>query len=160
MNHAFSRSIRWLLVILFVATGGCLLFQGCSNQKPTEPLSTTVITGTGSITIDQSSGSRDDYTFSSAGRNYGKIDLVTYDGTNGTFEAYGIVQSSATVAPESFPGTSAAVSLGYSYIIKTDTAPHYGRVTVTAVSVNSAAHTITVQFDWVVQTEAGNRSLQ
>ncbi|MCU0605916.1 MAG: hypothetical protein MUF78_00480 [Candidatus Edwardsbacteria bacterium] len=136
------------------------MFQGCSSQKPTEPLSTTVITGTGSITIDQSSGSRDDYTFSSAGRNYGKIDLVTYDGTNGTFEAYGIVQSSATVAPESFPGTSAAVSLGYSYIIKTDTAPHYGRVTVTAVSVNSAAHTITVQFDWVVQTEAGNRSLQ
>ncbi len=159
MNHN-PRTLRWLVLVAMIAAGGCILFQGCSKQSPTQAPTSTVVTGVGSITVNQTSGSFDDYSFVSAGRNYGKIKLVSSGGGNSSFEAYGIVQSSATVAPESFPGISAAVTLGYSYILQTDIAPHFGKVTVTAVNVNSAAQTVTVQFNWLVQTEAGNRSLQ
>ncbi|HTY08384.1 MAG TPA: hypothetical protein VMF29_04395 [Candidatus Edwardsbacteria bacterium] len=156
--------LRWLVFILLIATGSCLLFQGCSKQTPTEaPASTTVITGSGTMSVNLSSGPRDDYTFSSAGRNYGKISLATYDGTSATLEAQGIQAGSGTTAPESGYGSSAsctAQSLGQGFFIKADTAPHYGRIVITSYTVNGKAQTITVGFDWVVQTTAGDRNLQ
>jgi hypothetical protein len=158
MNDTLRSLSRWLLLIIVFATGGCLLFQGCSKQTPTEAPSTTVITGNGSITIDAVSGT-DSYSFLSSGHNYGKITLSA-SGSNGVFQAPGIMVGSGTTAPDSGYGTYSSVAMGQSYFIKTDLAPHYGRIQVSAISHNSSAQTLTVQFTWVVQTEAGNCSLQ
>jgi hypothetical protein len=152
------RLYVWLLLLGAMAAGFGLLFQGCA-KKPTEAPNTTVITGSGAITIDQNGG-LDYYSFTGSGRNYGKIGLYTPDGINVSFQANGIMTGSGTTAPETGYGTSSTVTLGQTYFIRTDTSPHYGRLVVTGSSSNSSAHTITVTFDWVVQTEAGNRSLQ
>jgi hypothetical protein len=159
MKYKYRHLFRWLLIVLLVATGGCLLFQGCSKQAPTEPSSSTVITGTGSITVSKTND-MDDYTFSSGGYPYGKMRLVSSFDSTLSFQANGIVQGNGTTAPENITTTSSAVVNGYSYFLKTDAIPHYGKVTVTVINENNTAHTYTVQFQWVVQTEAGNRSLQ
>lgn len=136
-----------------------LLLAGC-GKNPVAPPATTVIAGTGSLTISQTNGWRAEYSFRSGGYSYGKISVVSPDQQNALFEANGIVQGSGTTAPADGYNTSALVVLGQSYFIKSDAVPHYGRVSVIGLDQITKYSSITVRFDWVIQTEGGNRSLQ
>lgn len=161
MSHHFTRILRWLLVVAVIATGGCLLFQGCSNQKPTEAPSSTIVTGSDSKTVTPSSN-RESFSFVSGGRNYGRIDLVLNTYPNALFEGNGIVVSNATVAPDAGYSTFSAVDYGY-YIIRvvgTDNLVRYGKITVTTIGHNDPAQAVTVGINWLIQSTAGDRNLQ
>lgn len=136
-----------------------LVLAGCSKNPVSAPPS-TVVTGTGSITISGTNGWRADYSFRSGGYSYGKISAVSPDQQNCIFEANGIVQGSGTTAPADGYNTSALAVLGQSYFIKSDAVPHYGRISVIGLDQVGKYSSITVRFDWVLQTEGGNRSLQ
>lgn len=152
---------RIIGIILSLAVGMIfsLLLAGCS-KSPVEAPATTVITGTASRTISASNGWRSDYTFSSGGYNYGKISIFSPDQTICILEANGIQEGSGTTAPADGYSTSAQAILGHSYFIKTDAVPHYGRLSIIGLNQIGKYTSITLSFDWVVQTEGGNRSLQ
>jgi hypothetical protein len=146
-----------LLPLAMAALAFILSFNGCT-PKPTEAPPTTVITGTGQLSVS-SADNRDSYSFVSGGVNYGKINLVWFSSSLVTFEANGIVVGTGTTAPDSGYGTSSTVSVAYSYFVKTDNVVHYARVDVTSINENSSTGYTTVGFNWVLQTEANNRSL-
>ena len=116
------------------------------------------------MSVNAVSGARDTYSFISSGHNYGKIQLATYDGAIAYLEANGIQAGSGAAAPDSgyLSGTvCSAQSIGQSYFIRTgDTQNYFGKITVTSYTVAGKAQTLTVQFNWVVQTTAGDHSLQ
>lgn len=148
----------FIYIIAFLA--GLGLLSGCSKSNPVAAPTTTVITGTASVNISGANGWRADYTFRSGGYNYGKVSIFSPDQQNCLFEANGIQVGSGTTAPAEGYGTSAQIVLGQSYFIKTDAVPHYGRLSVIGLNQSGKYTSITVNFDWVVQTEGGNRSLQ
>ncbi len=148
-----------ILAVVAVGLALSLLLAGCS-KSPVEAPATTVITGTASRTISATNGWRSDYTFSSGGYNYGKISIVSPDQQNCLIEANGIQEGSGTTAPDDGYNTSALAVLGQSYFVKTDAVPHYGRLSIIGLNQNGKYTSITLSFDWVVQTEGGNRSLQ
>ena len=133
-----------------------LSFEGCT-PKPTEAPTTTLIYGTGQMSVS-SGETRDSYSFVSGGVNYGKINLVWFSSVV-SFEANGILVGTGTIAPDSGYGTSSSVSAAYRYFIKTDNVVHYARVDVISINENSSTGFTTVGFNWVLQTEANNRNL-
>ena len=160
MHYSRTPSERWLARFITTAIVSPLIFLGCSNLNPTSVPPTTVINGTSTMAVNPSNN-RTQYSFTSSGRNYGRLYLVLSPGGAVVyFEAYGIAVGSGTLAPESMPNSTSPVIPGQSYFIITDTAPHYGRIAVTAVSANSATQTTTVTFNWTVQTVAGERRLE
>ncbi len=146
---------------LAVLAGAALVFilslQGCST-KPTEAPSTTVITGTAQLSVS-SGDNRDSYSFVSGGINYGKLTLVYYTPTVLGMEAVGIMAGTGTTAPDTGYSTSATVTVGQSYFVKTDNAVHYARITITSQKEDAGSGYTTVGFQWVLQTEANNRNL-
>jgi|GEM_PF-4904097 len=120
--------------------------------------SSSVLTGTGELAVS-GSDNRDSYSFVSDSINYGKITLVWYSSSVVTFEANGIIVGTGDVAPDSGYSTSATVSVGQSYFIKTDNAVHYAKISVTTVAYNSSTDYWTVGFQWILQSEANSRNL-
>jgi hypothetical protein len=148
-----------LLPILVTALALVLFFGGCA-KTPTEAPTTTVKTGSAQVSVSSTSpDTRDSYSFSSGGVNYGKITLVYLSPAIVSFEANGILVGSGTTAPETGYGTTSQVALSYRYFVKTDNAVHYARVDVTSKNENASTGYITVGFNWALQTEANNRSL-
>jgi hypothetical protein len=148
-----------ILAAVAVGLALSLVLAGC-GKSPVEAPTTTVITGTASVTISGANSWSRVYTFSSGGYNYGQIRIFSPDQTICILEANGIQEGSGTTAPADGYGTSAQAILGNSYFIKTDAVPHYGRISVIGLNQVGKYTSITVNFDWVVQTEGGNRSLQ
>lgn len=148
------------MVFILVILAGLSLFSGCSKSNPVAAPSSTVITGTASVTVSGANGWRADYTFRSGGYNYGKVSILSMDRQNCIFEANGIQVGSGTTAPAEGYSPAAQVVLGQNYFIKTDAVPHYGRLSVIGLNQSGKYTSITVNFDWVVQTEDGNRNLQ
>ncbi|HBE73400.1 MAG TPA: hypothetical protein DDW31_04850 [candidate division Zixibacteria bacterium] len=148
-----------ILAALAVGLALSLVLAGC-GKSPVEAPTTTVITGTASVTISGANGWRADYSFRSGGYTYGKISLFSPDQSTSILEANGIQEGSGTTAPADGYSTSAQAILGHTYFIKTDAVPHYGRISVIGLNQVGKYTSITVNFDWVVQTEGGNRSLQ
>lgn len=163
MKHKYGHLLRWLLVVIIVATGGCLLFQGCSKQLPTEAPSSTVITGIGRLQV--SYGTNATYQFKNGQAIYGSVQLWgVAQGSPLIVQLrsnYGIISGSGYTAPDSGyfnEITLDAVPQGQIYFLKTDNAPHYGKMVITYRGDTDGLTTI--DFNWLVQTEAGNRSLQ
>lgn len=150
-----------LLAVVVVGLVLSLVLAGCS-KSPVEAPATTVISGVGSIAIPKNNVWNNTYSFRSGGFTYGNIGMVSYDTENCIFQGYGIqiVTGNSSVAPEDGYLTSAGVVWGQSYFFKSDEIPHYGRLIVTGINRIGKATSITVTFDWVLQTEGGNRSLQ
>ncbi len=154
-----QRKIKGIIISLAMGLIFSLLLAGCS-KSPVEAPTSTVITGTASISISGANSWSRVYTFSSGGHNYGQIRIFSPDQTMCIFEANGIQEGSGTTAPADGYGTTAQVILGHTYFIKTDAVPHYGRISVIGLNQVGKYTSITVNFDWVVQTQGGNRSLQ
>jgi hypothetical protein len=163
MKHKYSHLLRWLLAIIIVATAGCLLFQGCSKQKPTEVPASTIITGTGRLQV--SYGTDATYQFKNGQTILGSVQLWGVAQGNPLIvqlrSNYGIVSGSGYTAPANGyfnEITLDAVPQGQSYFLKTNDEPHYGKIVITYRGDTNGLTTI--DFNWVVQTEAGNRNLQ
>ncbi|MDI6739990.1 MAG: hypothetical protein QME74_06460 [Candidatus Edwardsbacteria bacterium] len=163
MNHKNINIFQWLLIFIAIASGGCLLFQGCSKRNPTEAPVSTVITGTGRLQV--SYGASATYQFKNGQTIYGSFQL--WGGAQGNpllvqlRSNYGIISGSGYTAPDSgyFREINLdAIPQGQSYFLKTDSAPHYGKIVITYRG--DASDVTTIDFNWLVQTVAGNRSLQ
>ncbi len=147
-----------LLPLVAMTLAFILSFEGCT-PKPTEAPTTTVITGTGQLSVAETD-KIDTYTFSKDGATYGNIKMVWYASDWISFEGYGIMEGSGATAPDSGYGPSAQVgSVGTSYFIKTDDKVHYARILIATKSENTTTGFTAISFQWVLQTEANNRNL-
>ncbi|KPK70404.1 hypothetical protein AMJ82_03330 [candidate division TA06 bacterium SM23_40] len=118
--------------------------------------------------LSAGAGGSDTFVFSRGTATYGQIRLSVYwfEGPPQVLAGYlssegiQVADPGLRLAPES--GYSPQVLLGdpgSSYVLMTDDAPHYGRIDIVAVDERLTDRTIAITFDWVVQTEAGNRRL-
>lgn len=147
-------TLLWLLPLMAMTLAFIISFEGCT-PKPTEAPSTTVITGTGQMSVSPDN-TKDTYYFQSGALSYGKIYLnyaipLLLEGANG------IVSGSGSVAPDTGYFPTSGVIDGQSYFVRTDKIIHYCKLTVTGTSQQSSYYI--VRFQWVLQTEANNRNL-
>lgn len=117
-----------------------------------------LISGSGQLAVS-SSDNRDTYSFVDDTINYGKITLVWFSPSVISFEANGIIVGVGDTAPDSGYAITATVSVAQGYFVKTDNAVHYAKVTVVSLSENVSTGYTTVDFNWILQTEANNRNL-
>jgi hypothetical protein len=161
------RCRRRRILDLLVTGLAAALLAGCEGENPAEPTTTTIIEGYGAE-LAADAGNEDTFVFSRGGAVYGEITLTVHwqegppEILGGYLSSYGIqvAEPGLLVAPEG--GYSPQVSLGdpgSSYVLMTDESPHYARVDIEAVEENLADRRIAVTFDWVLQTQSGNREL-
>jgi hypothetical protein len=138
-------------VLLAVLLG---LSIGCGINNP-EPAPGTIL---GSGLIEVPSYESRDYSFSTGGESYGYIEF-SYEKYS-TWEKveisapYGIQFGTGNTAPATGYGLFPLdVKLSSSYFFMPDST-HYGYLEIISRSTNSSA---TIGFDWIIQTEPGNR---
>ena len=133
------------------------LFGGCA-LNPFEP---TLESGRGTLTA--SDGQTATFYFTTLQGVFGSFSLtVFFEGSVPTkyISAEGVAKGVGDVAPADPEAYSHELPLEFaSYFLKTDQAPHYAKITVTEITENHQENKVTIGFDWVIQTEAGNRNL-
>lgn len=149
-----SKATLFLLLSILVA----FLLSGCAQN----PLAPTLERGTGEQLTAQN-GETATFYFTTSQGTFGSFSLfVLFEGsvTSKYLQAVGVCEGEGDVAPTDPEQYSDELPLGFgSYFLMTDGVPHYAKVTVRGIQENSAEQTVTITFDWVLQTEGGNPNL-
>ena len=149
-----SKPSLFLLLSILLAA----LLSGCAQN----PLAPTLERGTGEQLTAQNGGTATFYFATSQG-NFGSFSLfVLFEGsiTSKYISAVGVCEGQGNVAPTDPEAYSEEVPCEFgSYFLMTDGVPHYAKITVRGIDENFAEQTVTITFDWVLQTEGGNPNL-
>lgn len=149
------RSRRSFLFPLLTALA--VLLAGCGQN----PLAPTLERGTDQLSA--SDGQTSTFYFATSQGTFGSFSLfVLFGGSvpSKYISAVGVCEGSGDVAPTDPEAYEDELSLSLnSYFLMTDGVPHYARITVREINENTQEQRVTITFDWVLQTEAGNPNL-
>lgn len=145
-----------LLPPLLIMVSLAFLSNGC-GVDPVSP--STVISGTDNLFAPKNGDAT--FAFASGGDTYGSFQLKAYVTTAiiQTPQGGGVQKNDQNldIAPED--GYIVSEECGYYYYyIKTDFAPHFAKVFVHTITTDASG--ITINFNWWLQTEAGDRNFQ
>jgi hypothetical protein len=153
LAYFFRTSPLGIPALFFVLA--LLFFNGCGLDPVPGP---NVISGTSSLFAPKNSDAT--FVFSSSGETYGSFQLKAYVSTAiiQTPQGGGVLRSPDNLdeAPETGYSVSEECELAYYYYMITDVSGHYGKVFVHTVTQDASG--ITIEFNWWLQTQAGDRN--
>ena len=140
--------------VLLLLSQFVILTNGCGLNPIPAP---NIISGSDSLFAAKNDNAL--FTFSGNDQNYGSFQLIAYVSTASltTPQGGGIQKNTGSLntAPETGYTPSEVCAFGYYWLI-TDVAPHYAKISIHSITQDQNG--ITIEFNWWVQTQAGDRS--